>query len=91
MCPARAQRTARPLPCFPVPPTIPIIITTTLSDGTDGTPYAATLHTADNRNGTWSNPAAYDEQAQILASLFRENFEKFEDVDPAVVAAGPTL
>ncbi|HEY5060505.1 MAG TPA: phosphoenolpyruvate carboxykinase (ATP) [Gemmatimonadaceae bacterium] len=39
---------------------------------------------------TWSDPAAYDEQAQKLSSMFRENFAKFEKLVPAaVVKAGP--
>jgi phosphoenolpyruvate carboxykinase (ATP) len=40
---------------------------------------------------TWEDPAAYDAKAQELASLFRENFERFADVDPEVAAAGPVL
>jgi phosphoenolpyruvate carboxykinase (ATP) len=38
---------------------------------------------------TWRDPAAYDARARELAALFRANFERFEDVDPEVVAAGP--
>jgi phosphoenolpyruvate carboxykinase (ATP) len=39
---------------------------------------------------TWSDPAAYDEQAKKLSSMFRENFAKFEKFVPAaVVKAGP--
>ena len=38
---------------------------------------------------TWGDPAAYDAKAQELASMFRENFERFTDVDPEVAAAGP--
>ncbi len=38
---------------------------------------------------TWRDPAAYDAKAHELAQMFRENFAKFEDVAPDVVAAGP--
>jgi len=41
--------------------------------------------------GTWRDPEAYDEKARYLAEKFRENFEKFEDVDPALRDAGPRL
>lgn len=39
---------------------------------------------------TWADGAAYDEQAQKLAAMFRENFEKYADGVPAAVrSAGP--
>ena len=38
---------------------------------------------------TWGDPAAYDAQAAKLADMFRQNFEKFGAVDPAILAAGP--
>jgi phosphoenolpyruvate carboxykinase (ATP) len=39
---------------------------------------------------TWTDPAAYDRQALMLARMFAENFKTFAgDVTPDVVAAGP--
>ena len=41
---------------------------------------------------TWSDPAAYDEQAQKLARMFVENFSKFSaDVSEEVRQAGPSI
>jgi phosphoenolpyruvate carboxykinase (ATP) len=38
----------------------------------------------------WGDAAAYDQQAQKLAGMFRSNFEKFAStVDAKVVEAGP--
>jgi phosphoenolpyruvate carboxykinase (ATP) len=38
---------------------------------------------------TWPDATAYDAQAKKLAAMFRENFEKFGNVDAATVNAGP--
>jgi phosphoenolpyruvate carboxykinase (ATP) len=41
---------------------------------------------------TWSDPAAYDAQAQKLAEMFKKNFEKFgSNISPAIAAAGPKV
>lgn len=43
-----------------------------------------------NPRATWSDPKAYDRQAQKLVSLFKENFEEFNSVVSAEVReAGP--
>jgi phosphoenolpyruvate carboxykinase (ATP) len=38
---------------------------------------------------TWRDADAYDAKAKELAAMFRKNFEKFDDADDAVRAAGP--
>jgi len=40
---------------------------------------------------TWRDPEAYDRQAAELARMFHANFERFEQVDPEVAAAGPLV
>ena len=41
---------------------------------------------------TWDDPTAYDEQAQQLARMFADNFERYEDTaDDEIQQAGPTV
>jgi phosphoenolpyruvate carboxykinase (ATP) len=42
-----------------------------------------------NPRATWPDPTAYDAQARKLAAMFRENFETFGSVEPAIKNAGP--
>lgn len=37
----------------------------------------------------WEDPAEYEKTAKELANRFRENFKRFENADPQIIAAGP--
>ncbi len=39
--------------------------------------------------GLWHDDAAYDAAARDLAALFRRNFERFGQIAPEILAAGP--
>lgn len=44
-----------------------------------------------NPRQTWTDTARYDEQANMLARKFQENFKRFTQVEEAVLMAGPTI
>jgi phosphoenolpyruvate carboxykinase (ATP) len=44
-----------------------------------------------NPRSTWSNPVAYDRQAKELAQRFIDNFTRFGEVSPELIAAGPVV
>lgn len=44
-----------------------------------------------NPRNTWSHPEEYDQQAMKLASLFQNNFTKFEGVSQEIQAASPKI
>ena len=44
-----------------------------------------------NPRNTWGDTGAYDKQRLALSQQFIDNFAKFEDIEPVIIAAGPTL
>ncbi len=54
------------------------------------TDIAGVPHEVLDPRKTWSDPSAYDAQAEKLAEMFRANIGKFGDaVAPEIIAAGP--
>lgn len=44
-----------------------------------------------NARNTWQDKNEYDQSARELAKKFTQNFNKFRNIDPKIVAAGPVL
>ena len=44
-----------------------------------------------NPENTWSDHAAYCQQANKLAKSFQENFQRFQIEDPDILNAGPQI
>jgi phosphoenolpyruvate carboxykinase (ATP) len=65
------------------------------TDGVFGFEVPLDVHGVDDElldpRSTWRDQEEYDAKARELARLFRENFARFEDVEPEVAAAGPRV
>jgi phosphoenolpyruvate carboxykinase (ATP) len=44
-----------------------------------------------NPKCTWSDPDAYDQQANALAKSFAANFQQFATASPELIAAAPVV